>query len=235
MSLADSGFPSIGDAMQQDMSEETPEVVATEEEEVQAQQENAEQQEQPVDGSAPVSDEEIERELEEMAEEEELSEVEQLARDVAKWKETAVRTAADLENYRKRMAREKTEAIKFGNQRLLGELLPVLDNFNMGMMAAEQDQGSMIYMGMQMVQKQIEDFLSNQGVTVVECKAGDMFDPNLHEAMSQEQSDEIEEGKIIRVMRRGYRIGDRLLRAANVVVSAAPEAEAEAAAEEAAE
>jgi molecular chaperone GrpE len=117
------------------------------------------------------------------------------------------------------MSREKAEAIKFGNQRLIEDLLPVIDNFNMGMMAAEAESGSMIYMGMKMVQAQMEAFLSGQGVTEAVTVVGSDFDPNIHDAMSQEESEEIEEGKIIRVMRKGYLLGDRLIRPANVVVS----------------
>jgi len=199
---------------------ENPEVVENQEEEM--------QQEQPVGGEAPVSNEEIERELEEAAAEEELTEVEKLTRDVAKWHEAAIRSAADLENFRKRMSKEKADAIRFGNQKLVLDLLPVIDNFNMGMMAAEQDSGSMIYMGMQMVQKQMVDFLENQDVKQVACNAGDVFDPNQHDAMSQEVSEEFAEGQIIRVMRAGYKMGDRLLRPANVVVSSAPQAEEKA-------
>lgn len=157
---------------------------------------------------------EIEQELEQ-----ELDPQAQLEADLLKWKETALRTAADLENYRKRMSREKAEAIKFGNQRLIEDLLPVIDNFNMGMMAAEADSNSMIYMGMKMVQAQIEGFLSGQGVTEAETVIGSDFNPNIHDAMCQEVSDVLEEGKIIRVMRKGYMLGDRLIRPANVVVS----------------
>lgn len=165
---------------------------------------------------------EIEKELEEVADSVETIDLDpqaQLEADVLKWKETAMRTAADLENYRKRMSREKAEAIKFGNQRLIEELLPVIDNFTMGMMAAEAESGSMIYMGMKMVQTQLEGFLVSQGVTEAVTVVGSDFDPNIHDAMSQEESDEFEEGKIIRVMRKGYLLGDRLIRPANVVVS----------------
>lgn len=165
---------------------------------------------------------EIEQELEEAID---LDPQAQLEADLLKWKETAMRTAADLENYRKRMSREKAEAIKFGNQRLIEELLPVIDNFNMGMMAAEAESGSMIYMGMKMVQAQMQGFLSGQGVTEAETVVGSDFDPNIHDAMSQEESDEFEEGKVIRVMRKGYLLGDRLIRPANVVVSKKADAE----------
>lgn len=179
---------------------------------------------------------EIEKELEEAAEAEDTIDLDpqaQLEGDMLKWKETAMRTAADLENYRKRMSREKAEAIKFGNQRLIEELLPVIDNFNMGMMAAEAESGSMIFMGMKMVQAQLEGFLSGQGVTEAVTVVGSDFDPNIHDAMSQEESDEHEDGKIIRVMRKGYLLGDRLIRPANVVVSKkAEEVVADAGAEE---
>jgi molecular chaperone GrpE len=164
---------------------------------------------------------EIEQELEQ-----ELDPQAKLEADLLKWKETAMRTAADLENYRKRMSREKAEAIKFGNQRLIEDLLPVIDNFNMGMMAAEADSSSMIYMGMKMVQAQMEAFLSSQGVTEAVTVLGSDFNPNIHDAMSQEVRDDLEEGKIIRVMRKGYVLGDRLIRPANVVVSKKAEIEA---------
>ena len=168
-------------------------------------------------GDEAVSNEEIEKELEEFAEE--LSEEEKVQQELAQWKDKAIRATADLENFRKRMARDKADAIRFGNQSLLSSLLPVIDNFNMGMMAAEQDSGSMIYMGMQMVQKQLIDFLGEQGVTELTINKGDSFDPNLHEAISQEENEEVADGGVIRVMRKGYMIGDRLLRPANVIVS----------------
>lgn len=148
----------------------------------------------------------------------ELDPWEQLETDVAKWKELSLRTAAEMENLRKRTAREREEAIRYANQRLLEDLLPVIDNFEMGMQAASQDTSSMIYIGMDMVRKQLAEFLTNQGVS--EIPAEGQFDPNLHDAVSQEPSDK-PEGEIIRVSRRGFKLRDRLLRPASVVVSAA--------------
>ncbi|BDS06236.1 hypothetical protein NT6N_12760 [Oceaniferula spumae] len=144
---------------------------------------------------------------------------EALELEVAKWKDQAIRNAAELDNYRKRMSREKLDAVRYGNQSLLEELLPVLDNFNMGMQAAAQEQGSMLYMGMDMVHKQIGEFLSSQNVEEIPAEPNGAFDPNLHEAISQEPSTEIAEGNIVRVVRKGYRIGERLLRPSNVTVS----------------
>ena len=152
-------------------------------------------------------------------EEQELDPWEALEIEVAKWKDQAIRNAAELDNYRKRMSREKLDAVRYGNQGLLEELLPVLDNFDMGMHAAAQEEGSMLYMGMQMIQKQLNEFLSSQNVTEIDAQAGGSFDPKIHEALSQEASDEVEEGNILRVVRKGYQIGDRLLRPSNVVVA----------------
>ena len=140
----------------------------------------------------------------------------ELEADVMKWRELAVRTAADLDNFRKRSAREREDAIRYANQGLLEDLLPVIDNFEMGMMAASQDKSSMIYIGMDMVRRQLNDFLGNQGVTEIPAE-GQMFNPNVHEAVAQEPG--AEEGRILRVHRRGFMLRDRLLRPATVVVA----------------
>lgn len=145
---------------------------------------------------------------------------EQLEAEALKWKEISLRTAAEMDNLRKRTAREREEAVRYANQRLLEDLLPVIDNFEMGMLAAAQDQSSMIYIGMDMVRRQLNDFLSAQGVE--DIAAVGKFDPNLHDAVAQEESADTEEGHILRVTRRGFRLRDRLLRPASVVVSKAP-------------
>ena len=143
-----------------------------------------------------------------------------MAEEVARWRDLAVRTAADFDNFRKRVAREREEAVRYGNQDLLEQLIPILDNFEMGMMAAASDTSSMIYIGMDMVRKQFNDFLSQQGVEEIAALHAP-FDPNLHEAISEEVSDSIAPGSVIRVTRRGFRLRDRLLRPANVIVAKA--------------
>jgi len=147
--------------------------------------------------------------------------------DAAQWKDLAYRNAAELDNFRKRAAREAQDARAYANADLLRALFPILDNFEMGLEAARaESEKSMIFMGMSMVQRQIVDFLRDSGVTEVEA-LGKPFDPNLHDAVSQEVRTDVPEGTVLRVARRGYRLKDRLLRAATVVVSAAPAAEAE--------
>ena len=150
----------------------------------------------------------------------ELDPWETLEAEAAKWKEISLRTAAEMDNLRKRTAREREDAIRYANQRLLEDLLPVIDNFEMGMQAASQDTKSMIYIGMDMVRRQLNEFLTSQGVE--EIPTTGKFDPNLHDAVSQEDCSEGEEGRILRTHRRGFRLRDRLLRPASVVVSKLP-------------
>ena len=152
----------------------------------------------------------------------ELDPWEELELEVAKWKELSFRTAADLDNLRKRTARDREDAIRYANQRLFEDLIPVIDNFEMGMQAAAQDQQSMIYIGMDMVRRQLNEFLTAQGVEDIPTTGS--FDPNLHDAVAQEDCAAGEEDRILRVTRRGFRLRDRLLRPAGVVVSRLPAA-----------
>ncbi len=148
----------------------------------------------------------------------------QLEQEVARWKDLAYRSQAELDNYRKRSAREAQDTRAYANADLLRALFPILDNFDMGLEAARaESEKSMIFMGMSMVNRQLQDFLRESGVQEIETQ-GKAFDPNLHEAVSQEASAEVPEGTIIRVTRRGYKLKDRLLRAASVVVSSGPAA-----------
>ncbi|MBV9126505.1 MAG: nucleotide exchange factor GrpE [Verrucomicrobia bacterium] len=138
-----------------------------------------------------------------------------------KYRDLAMRSQADFENFRKRAAREKEDAIRFANTSLLERLLPILDNFELGLQAARSAAGageSAVVNGMAMVSKQLDDFLRDHGVTPIDA-AGEKFDPNLHEALGQEPSAEVPEGHVVRQLRRGYKLKDRLLRAANVFVS----------------
>jgi molecular chaperone GrpE len=169
----------------------------------------------------PVADDLQESVLEEAGQPDETDAIGRLEAEAAKWKETALRTAADLDNFRKRAAREREEAVRFANQRLLEELLPVIDNFEMGMQAAAKEQGSMIYIGMDMVRRQLSEFLSSQGAEEIPSE-GKPFDPNFHEAVQQEEAPGAPEGRVLRVIRRGFRLRDRLLRPASVVVSKTP-------------
>lgn len=148
--------------------------------------------------------------------------------EMERWRDLAYRSQAELDNFRKRVAREQQETRAYANADLLRSLIPIMDNFAMGLDAARaESEKSIVFMGMSMVHKQIEDFLRDMGVQEIEAQ-GKTFDPNLHEAMAQEASADVPEGVILRVMRRGYKLKDRLLRAACVVVSSGTQTEASA-------
>jgi molecular chaperone GrpE len=143
--------------------------------------------------------------------------------DAERFKDLALRTQADFDNYRKRVARERDEAVKFANSGLLERLLPVVDNFELGLDAAKKGGDTQAILdGINMVLRQIQDFLSDSGVQSIDA-VGEKFDPNLHEAVAQEASAEVEEGHVIRQLRRGYKLKDRLLRPATVMISKGPQ------------
>jgi molecular chaperone GrpE len=145
-----------------------------------------------------------------------------LQADLDRFRDLALRSQADFENYKKRAAREKEDAIKYANSSLLERLIPIVDNFDLGLEAARgEGEKSPIFSGMNMVLKQLMDFLTDQGLQPIDA-AGQKFDPNLHEAIAHEPSDEVPENIVIRQTRRGYRMKDRLLRPSSVVVSSGP-------------
>jgi molecular chaperone GrpE len=145
-----------------------------------------------------------------------------LQADLNRFRDLALRSQADFENYKKRAAREKDEAIKYANSSLLERLVAIVDNFELGLEAARAEgEKSPIFSGMSMVLKQLMDFLTDNGLQPIDA-AGQKFDPNLHEAIAHEPSDEFPEEVVIRQTRRGYRMKDRLLRPSSVVVSSGP-------------
>jgi molecular chaperone GrpE len=141
--------------------------------------------------------------------------------DLERFKDLALRSQADFDNYRKRAAREKEEAAKYANLVFLERLVPIFDNFELGLAAAkESPEGASIVAGMEMVARQLADFLSENGVQPIDA-LGQPFDPNLHEAIAQEESATVEEGCVVRQIRKGYKLRERLLRPATVIVSKA--------------
>jgi molecular chaperone GrpE len=143
----------------------------------------------------------------------------QLKTELEKYKDIALRSVADLDNYRKRMAREKDDAIRYANASFLERLIPILDSFELGLQAAKVGgTQSAVIDGMSMVFKQLQEFLASCGVETIDA-TGEHFDPNLHEAIAQEENAEVNDGVVIRQLRKGYRLKDRLIRPANVVVS----------------
>ena len=142
-----------------------------------------------------------------------------LQADLDRFRDLALRSQADFDNFKKRATREKEEAIKYANSSLLERLIAIVDNFELGLAAAkEEGEKSPVYSGMSMVLKQLTDFLADNGLQPIDAE-GQPFDPNLHEAIAHEPSENVPEGVVLRQMRRGYRLKDRLLRPSSVVVS----------------
>ncbi len=134
-----------------------------------------------------------------------------------------LRLAADFENYKKRAARERQEYVKLANERLLAELLPVLDDLERALTAAEQHEEAQLEDGVRLVHRSLATLLERHGITAIETDG--KFDPHVHEALLSQPS-EAEEGSVIDVVQKGYKLGDRVVRPARVVV-AAPPAEAD--------
>ena len=142
-----------------------------------------------------------------------------LQADLDRFRDLALRSQADFDNFKKRAAREKEDAIKYANSSLLERLIPIIDNFELGLSAAHSTtETSPIAQGMSMVLKQLTGFLADNGVQAIDAE-GQKFDPNMHEAIANEPSANVPEGVVIRQTRRGYRLKDRLLRPSSVVVS----------------
>jgi molecular chaperone GrpE len=156
----------------------------------------------------------------------ELSCEERLARkeeEVNQLNNRLLRMAAELENTRKRLEREKSEGITYANEVLIRELLPVIDNLERALQHGDRDadfQG--LVEGVRMTLKGFLDSLGRFGCSPFESE-GKAFDPNYHEAMMQQETDEYPENTVVQEFQKGYTLKDRLLRPALVIVSRAPD------------
>jgi molecular chaperone GrpE len=135
-----------------------------------------------------------------------------------------VRQTADFENYKKRAARERQEATKFANEALLEKLVPILDTFDMALAAASNSESASIEAlrtGVSMIHSQLKNVLTQAGLEEIDA-TGQAFDPNWHEAISQQESAEVPEGRVLQQARKGYKLRERLLRPATVIVAKKP-------------
>lgn len=150
-------------------------------------------------------------------------ELQKAQEEIASLKDRYLRTVAEMENFRRRLAREKQDIIRSAASGLIESLLPVLDNMRLGLQSAENHpQAREVSKGFSMVNEQLQGVLREQGLETLEPQ-NEEFDPNLHDALTQQPSDEVEEGKVLQTVRVGYRLNDRLLRAASVIVSSGPD------------
>lgn len=172
------------------------------------------------EGTGAAADSPVEPSVSETSLEEQLASARQEA---AANHERYLRTVADLDNFRKRTIRDKDELRQFAASRVMEDLLPVLDNLALGLNAAKGPTAdlSSIVGGITMVETQLKSALAAHGMKEIN-PAGEAFDPNLHEALSQAASATVPEGVVLQVIRAGYSLNNRLLRPAAVIVSSGP-------------
>jgi molecular chaperone GrpE len=157
---------------------------------------------------------------------EQLAELKERAAKADEHWDRLLRATADFDNFKKRATREKQDAIKFANENLLQKLIPILDNFDMALSAAQNTQtdgSESLQTGINMIYQQLKSVLAENGVEEVDAM-GKPFDPNLHEAVSQKETDEAPEGQVVQQLRKGYKLKERLLRPASVIVAKQPAA-----------
>ena len=153
---------------------------------------------------------------------EELKELRQQAAKAEEYYDRLQRQVAEADNLRKRLAKEKQDAIRYANEALIEQLLPTMDSFEMAMAVVRNADDTTIdslKTGIEMVHTQLKRTLEEVGLVEIDA-TGQAFDPSQHEAVSRKKTDEADEGTVIEQTRKGYRLRDRLLRAASVVVAA---------------
>ena len=155
-----------------------------------------------------------------------IAELQAQAAKAAEHWERLLRNTADFENYKKRATRERQDAVKFANEALMQKLIPVMDNFEAALAAVQSaggDNAKTLLTGISMIHQQLKSVLLETGLEEIESH-GKPFDPNIHEAVSEAESAEYPEGHVMQQLRKGYRLRDRLLRPATVIVAKPPTA-----------
>lgn len=154
---------------------------------------------------------------------ESASEFDRLKQALVESEKRVLMAQADLENFRKRMRREREDELKYANVPLLSDLLPVVDNLQRGLDSAESnDATSGLVDGIKLVEKQLLETMKKRGCEPIEAQ-GQPFDPNLHEAILQQPSADVEPGTVLQVTQTGYKLFERVIRPSQVIVSKAPD------------
>ena len=154
-----------------------------------------------------------------MTEEQRQQEQEPEAAPVVEEDDRLLRLAADFDNYKKRAARERAEYVALANERLVKDLLPILDDLERALDAVGEHNEASVEEGVRLVHRSLAQLLERNGVKQISTEG--RFDPHVHEALLSQPS-EAEEGSVIDVVQKGYTIGDRVVRPARVVIAAAP-------------
>jgi molecular chaperone GrpE len=150
---------------------------------------------------------------------EELSVEEQLTQDLAKEKDKFLRLFAEFENYKRRTTKERIELFKTANQEVLLAMLPVLDDFDRAMVEINKSEDELLTKGVELIHEKLKSALVSKGLEQVDVKAGDAFDADFAEAITQipAASDKMK-GKIVDILEKGYKLGDKIIRFPKVVI-----------------
>lgn len=169
--------------------------------------------------STELNDKNIETETTEEIEEDEVSEEEKLREDLAKEKEKFLRLFAEFENYKRRTSKERMDLFKTAGQEVMVALLPILDDFERALKELSKSEDREMFKGVELISNKFKETLKNKGLEQVEVKAGDTFDAEVHDAITQIPApDKKMKGKIIDVVEKGFKLGDRIIRHPKVVV-----------------
>ena len=148
----------------------------------------------------------------------ELSVEEQLSADLAQEKDKFLRLFAEFENYKRRTTKERIELFSTASQDVIKVLLPVLDDFERALKESDKSENSADFDGFRLISNKLNESLKSKGLDVVFVEPGDQFDSEVHEAITQIPAGEDQTGKVIDVVEKGYKLGDKILRYPKVVV-----------------
>ncbi len=150
-----------------------------------------------------------------------LSVEEQLTEELSREKDKFLRLFAEFENYKKRTSKERIDLFKSANQEVLQALLPILDDFDRAMVEISKSQEEVLVTGVQLIHEKLKSILVSKGLETVELKAGDDFNADFAEAITQipAPSDDLK-GKVVDVIEKGYKLGDKIIRFPKVVIGA---------------
>jgi len=149
----------------------------------------------------------------------EVSKEEQLEADLQQEKDKFLRLFAEFENYKRRTSKERLELFKTANEELMTVLLPILDDFDRGLAEIKKAKDKELLKGMELINNKLRTSLTQKGLSPIEVEQGDVFDVEIHEAITQipAPSEDLK-GKVIDVVERGYKLGEKIIRFPKVVV-----------------
>lgn len=182
-------------------------------------QENSENNEKELTQDNLVNEGKDETAAEGIASAEQLTEEEKLKEELAKEKDRFLRLFAEFENYKKRTSKERLDLFKTANQEVLQAMLPVLDDFDRALVQIAKSEDESLFKGVELIHNKLKDTLVSKGLEQVELKAGDDFNADFAEAITQipAPSDDLK-GKIVDVVEKGYKLGDKIIRFPKVVI-----------------